>query len=141
MTREQLLDRIRKVEALYQDSDFEGEKKAALGALGRLQAQLDSVPEEPVEFQFSLPDPWKRQLFCALARKHGYKPYRMTRQRHSTVLLRIERTKLDQILWPQYTEVSDLLHDYLDDITRDVIRRSIHGDLSEAEERAGLLLQ
>jgi hypothetical protein len=28
-----------------------------------------------VEFKFSLPDPWKRQLFLALVRRHGLQPY------------------------------------------------------------------
>jgi hypothetical protein len=134
MTRDELLARIRKVEALYHDSDFAGERQAALGALGRLQAQLEAAPAPLVEYQFSLPDPWKRQLFCALARPHGLRPYRRKRQRRATVMLRIAKTQLDRVLWPQYLEVSKLLHDYLNDITRDVITRAIHGDLSEAEE-------
>lgn len=32
----------------------------------------------------------------------------------------------------------ELLHSYLDEATRDIITRGVHGDLSDAQERAGL---
>lgn len=50
-------------------------------------------------------------------------------------MLRTTRSMLDRILWPQYLELSKLLHSYLDEATRDIITRGVHGDLSDAEER------
>jgi hypothetical protein len=38
--------------------------------------------------QFSMPDQWSRQLFMALCRRYGLKPYRYSRQRYTTVMLR-----------------------------------------------------
>ena len=140
MTRDEIIDKIRKVEALFRRTDSPGEMQAARGALDRLKAQLAEAPEPPVEWRFSMPDPWKRQLFLALVRRHGIKPYRNSRQRYATVMLRATRVFVDQILWPEYVELSRLLHDYLDEVTRDIITRSVHGDVSEAVEQASLPL-
>jgi hypothetical protein len=138
MTREEIIAKIRKVEALFGGSEFAGEINAAASALERLNAQLATVPEEKIEFQLSLPDPWKRQLFLALARRHGLFPYRKSRQRHATVMLRDTPSHMNQVLWPEFLELSKLLHSYLDEATRDIITRGVHGDLSEASESPSL---
>lgn len=138
MTREEIIAKIRKVEALYGGSEFAGEMNAAASALARLNAQLTAVPEEKIEFKISLPDPWKRQLFLALARRHKLQPYRQSRQRHATVMVRATPSHMNQILWPEFQELSKLLHTYLDDATPDIITRGVHGDLSEAAENPGL---
>ena len=138
MTRDEIIAKIRKVEALFAGSEFAGEMDAAASALERLKAQLAAVPEADSEFQFSLPDPWKRQLFLALVRRHGLLPFRKYRQRQTTVMLRTTRSFIDRMLWPQYVELSKLLHDYLDEATRDIITRGVHGDLSEAAEQPNL---
>lgn len=138
MTREDIIDKIRKVEALYSGCTMEGEVSAAAEALRRLKARLSEAPEETIEYRISLPDPWKRQLFLALARRHGLKPYRQYRQRHSTVMIRDTPTHLDKILWPEFQELSKLLNSYLDEATRDIITRAVHGDLSEAPENPAL---
>ncbi len=140
MTREEIIAKIRKVEALFGGTGFAGEMNAAAGALERLKAQLAAVPEPATEFQLSLHDPWKRQLFLALARRHGLTPYRQYRQRHSTVMLRTTNAFLNQVLWPEFLELSKLLHDYLGEATRDIITRGVHGDLSEAPEQPNLPL-
>lgn len=140
MTRDEIIDKIRKVEALFLGTDSPGEMQAALGALDRLKSQLASAPGEAVEYQFSMPDPWKRQLFLALVRRHGLKPYRHPRQRSSSVMVRVSKSFLDRTLWPEYLQLSRLLHDYLNDATRDIISRAVHGDLSEAAEQPGLPL-
>jgi hypothetical protein len=138
MTRDELIDKIRKVEALFKGTDSQGEMQAALSALDRLNAQLAAAPEKTVEWQFSMPDPWKRQLFLALVRRHGITPYRQSRQRHTTVMLRATKPFVDRVLWPEYLELSKLLHAYLDETTRDIITRSVHGDVSEATDQPGL---
>jgi len=138
MTREEIIDKIRKVEALFAGSGVAGEVGAAAEALERLKARLDQAPEEKIEFKVSLPDPWKRQLFLALARRHGLIPYRLARQRRTTVMVRDSPSHMDQILWPEFEELSKILHSYLDEVTHDIISRGVHGDLSEADENPGL---
>ena len=140
MTRDELLEKIRKVESLFVGTDSAGEADAALGALGRLQQQLETASEEPEEFQFSLPDPWKQQLFIALVRRHGLRPYRLPRQRQTTIMVNLTRTQLDKVIWPQFLELSKLLHDYLDEATRDIITRGVHGDISAVAEQPNLPL-
>lgn len=136
MTRDELIEKIRKVEALFTGTNSPGEKQAARSALERLHAQLGPAPEKTVEYKFSLPDPWKRQLFLALCRRNGLEPFRQYRQRSTTVMVRSTQSMVDQILWPQFLELSSLLHAYLDEATRDIITRSVHRDLSEAPEQA-----
>jgi hypothetical protein len=138
MTREELIEKILKVEALFAGTNSAGEKQAAGNALDRLKTQLAAAPEPKTEFKISIEDPWKRQLFLALCRRNQIHPYRLPRQRRGTVMIRTTRAMLDQILWPQFLELSKLLHSYLDEATRDIIARGVHGDLSEADERQGI---
>ena len=138
MTRDEIIAKLRKVEALFHGTSLPGERDAAQAALDRLQAQLNQHPEPAEEYQFSLPDPWKRKLFLALARRHGLKPYRLPRQRASTVMLRISKSYMDRTLWPEFLELSEILSKYLQEATDDIISRGVHGDLSEAPEQPNL---
>lgn len=135
MTREELIEKISKVEALFSGTDSHGEKQAAGSALERLKAQLAAAPEPSTEFKITIDDPWQRQLFVALCRRNRIHPYRLPRQRRGTVMVRTTRSMLDQILWPQFQELSKLLHTYLDEASQDIIARGVHGDLSDAEEQ------
>ena len=138
MTLDELIEKIRKVEALFSGTDSPGEKQAARSALERLQAQLGAPPEKSQDWKFSLPDPWKRQLFVALCRRNHLEPFRQYRQRYTTVMVNSTDSMVNEILWPQFLELSKLLHDYLDEATRDIISRGVHRDLSEAPEQPNL---
>jgi len=61
MTRDEIIDKIRKVEALFMRTDSLGEMEAARGALDRLKAQFAVAAEPLKEWRFSLLDPWKRR--------------------------------------------------------------------------------
>ena len=141
MTREEIIEKIRKVEALYHSTNSPGEAQAAQSVLQKLRDQLAQAPEPPEEFQISLPDPWKRQLFLALVRRHGFKPYRRYRQRYSSVMVKISPRYMNQILWPEFQEMSRLLDGYLAEATQDIIKRAVHKDISEAEEAPQLGLE
>lgn len=134
MTRDEILEKMRKVETLFQGTDQTGEADAARDALGRLSKQLNNLPEEEAEFRVSLPDPWKRQVFCALARKLGFAPFRRYRQKRSTVMIRCGKKVMEEIFWPQFVELSTLLDTYLMEATEDIIATAIHRDTSEAAE-------
>lgn len=92
--------------------------------------------EPDVELYYSLPDPWERMLFVALCRRYGLKPFRRYRQRESTVVLRAPESFLRRTLWPEFVALSEELTRHLRQITERVIRETIHGDASEAEEVA-----
>src|SRR6478735_832714 len=138
MTRDELLEKIRKVEALFSGTDSAGEKQAARGAMDRLHAQLAAAPEPLAEFKLKIEDPWKRQLFLALCRRNHIDPYRLPRPRRATIMIRTTRSMIDKILWPQFLQLAELLHTYLDEATNDIITRGVHGDLSDAKEQLNL---
>jgi hypothetical protein len=143
MSDEALLrEKLRKLEALFAGAGTPGEKNAAEAGLERIQARLAELAssDPPIEMQFSLSDLWTRKLFLALCRRYGLKPYRLPRQRTTTVMLRVPKKFLDQVLWPEFKELSAALTRYLDEVTTRVIREEVHRDTSEAlEERQARL--
>ena len=136
-----LRDKLRKIEALFAAAGAEGERVAAGAALDRLRARLAAQrrSEPAVEMQFSLGDQWSRRLFLALCRRYGLEPYRLHRQRLTTVTVRAPRTFVEQVLWPEFEELNAALARYLHAVTMRVIREEVHGDASEAPEVAGAL--
>jgi len=138
-----LRDKLRKLEALFAGAGTPGEKSAAEAGLERIRARLAEVEgsDPHIEMQFSLPDQWARKLFLALCRRYGLKPYRLPRQRTTTVMLRVPKLFLDQVLWPEFKELSAVLSRYLDEITTRVIREQVHRDTSEAREEHQALLK
>jgi hypothetical protein len=136
-----LRDKLRKLEALFAGAGTPGEKSAAEAGLERIRARLAEMEgsDPPIEMQFSLPDQWARKLFLALCRRYGLKPYRLARQRRPTVMLRVPKLFLDQVLWPEFKELSAALSRYLDEVTTRVIREEVHRDTSEASEEQQVL--
>lgn len=132
----QLREKLRKIEALFAGAGTVGEKLAAEAARERVRARLADLErsDEPIEMQFSLSDQWARRLFLALSRRYGLKPYRRYRQRATTVMLRVPKRFVDQVLWPEFQELNAALMLYLNDLTTRVIREAVHGDTSEAAE-------
>lgn len=137
----ELRDKLRKIEALFAGAATPGERSAAEAALERVKARLSEMArrDPPIEMQFSLTDQWSQRLFIALCRRYGLRPYRYPRQKRTTVMVRLPRGFADQILWPEFVELDDILRHYLHDITLRLIREHVHKDVSEAEEVAGTL--
>ncbi len=139
MTEEDILrDKLRKIEALFAGAATEGEKAAAGAAADRLRDRLkdSELHEQPIEMRFSIPDPWARQLFVALVRRYGLKPYRFPRMHRQTVLVKGPASFLQGVLWPEFQELSTELSRFLSDITRRVISEEVYRDTAEAEEVA-----
>ncbi len=135
---EQLVEKLRRVEALFARTTFEGERVAATNAMDRIRERLRSFQEsEPaVEYKFTLRDTWSRRLLVALMRRYDIQPYRYPRQRYTTVMARVPASFVDETLWPEFEELNNTLRAYLDDVTSRVIRETIYADSSEAEVRA-----
>jgi hypothetical protein len=131
-----LREKLRKIEALFAGAATIGERTAAEAALGRVHARLAEIQgqDKTIEMQFSLRDQWSRRLFLALCRRYGLKPYRLCRQRLTTVMVRVPQAFVDQVLWPEFQELNNALTQYLTDVTDRVIREEVHRDTSEATE-------
>jgi hypothetical protein len=132
----QLRAKLRKIEALFAGAGTAGERIAAEAAIERVRARLADLEKKDrtIEMQFSLPDQWARQLFLALCRRYGLNPYRLHRQRLTTVMLRAPKGFVDQVLWPEFQELNAALMQYLNEVTTRVIREEVHRDTSEAAE-------
>jgi hypothetical protein len=122
----QLCDKLRKIEALFAGAGTAGERLAAEAALARVRARLVELGQQdpPVEMQFSMPDQWSLHLFLALCRRYGLQPYRLYRQRHNnTIMVRAPRGFIDQVLWPEFTEIDRTLQAYLHEVTLRITAR------------------
>lgn len=138
---DELRERLRKIEALLAGAGTAGERDAAGAALERVKARLaeQAQRDPPAELQFSMPDTWSRQLFVALARRYGLRPFRYPRQKRTTVMLRAPRSFLDKVLWPEFRELERALRAHLQGVTTRIITDAVHADTSDAEEVAPAL--
>jgi hypothetical protein len=132
-----LREKLRKIEALFAGAATAGEKGAAGAAADRIRIHLGNAAgsEAPEEIRFSIPDNWSRQLFMSLCRRYAISPFRYRRMRRQTVLITAPRSFVEQVLWPEFRELSDALSAYLAEITEKLIREEVHGETSDAEER------
>jgi hypothetical protein len=133
----QLLERLRRVEALHARTDVAGERDAAANAMRAIRARLLATEQQdpPVEYKFSMQDYWSSRLFTALLRRYGIEPYRYRGQRYTTVMARVSVSFVDETLWPEFVELDNTLKAYLNEVTQRVIREAIYQDSSEASER------
>ena len=139
MSDEALLrDKLRKIEALFAGAGTAGEQAAADAAAERIRRRIADIArtEPPVEVRFSIPDPWSRQLFIALCRRYGIKPYRYRRMQRQTIVVKAPKSFLDTMLWPEFKEINAILVEYLSSMTARVIREEVHSDVSDADEMA-----
>lgn len=93
------------------------EMKAAVQEVLQREAEL--------EYKFSLNDSWSVQLFTAVARKYGVKPYRTHGQKSQTVMIRATKSLVDEKLWPEFQQLSDRLHVALEKTTHDLIVKAL----------------
>lgn len=139
MDESKLIEKLRRIEALHAGATTDGERVAAAEARKRILARLASVqPEDPpVDFKFTIADPWSRQVFNALARRYGLTPYRRRGQHRQTIMLKVSKRFVDETLWPEFSAISSELHSYLHGVTDRIIREALDASTSEADEVAG----
>lgn len=139
MLESDLLEKLRKIERLYAGAATPGEKEAAAEAMSRIRQRLDATArvERSIEYRFTLTDGWSKQLFLALLRRYDLRPYRYARQRRNTVMVRVPRSFVNETLWPEFLELSEVLKTYLEEVTHRVIAQAIHADGGEVEVVVG----
>jgi hypothetical protein len=127
-----LLEKIKKIEALIASSKSEGERQAAALAKSRiLERHQQELVEKPIEYTVPLGNQWKKKLFVALCNKHQVRTYRYKRQKYTTAMLRANPAFVDNILWPEFKKYAALLKNLVQDIISDLINQ-IH-DVKEEE--------
>lgn len=131
-----LIEKLRRIEALFSRPGTDGERDAAARARDRILQKLrESAPhaaarEDPtmdpaVEYRFSLSDPWSQRLLLALLRHHGISPYRRRGQRRTTITARVSRRFVDDVLWPQFRGFERELREYFDRSTDRIIEQAL----------------
>lgn len=133
---QKLREKLRKIEALFAGAATAGEKAAAGAAADRIRHQFaeSSKREAAEEFKFSIPDPWSRQLFTALCRRYGLRPFRYARMHRQTVLVRAPASVIKRILWPEFEQLSAALNAHLLAITDRIIKEEVFAATGEADE-------
>lgn len=136
-TEAELIAKLRKIEALFAGAATHGERAAAQAARDRILAKLKELEkqEHPIEMKFTLGDGWNQKLFLALCRRYGLKPYRRHGQRRTTVMLMVVPSFVDDILWPEFSQLAEALRDYLEEATERIIREEVFKDTVDAESR------
>jgi len=135
-----LLEKLARIEALYAGAATPGERAAAAEARDRVRARVKAAAataaaaDPPVEYRFSITDPWARRVFIALVRRYDLEPFRFRGQRASTVMVRVSDRFVRTTLWPEFKEIEQTLRRFLDDVTNDVIARALHSSESDVTE-------
>ena len=127
-----LLDKLQKIQSLIDRASSEGERQAAELAKQRLHGRLhEQVKEHTIEYTVSSQSLWEKKLFSAVCQKNGFQPYRYSRQKHTTTMVRVSKPVMDNVLWPQHTKYMALLREVVDGITLDLIEKIYAGDKEE----------
>lgn len=118
-----LLERIKKIEALINGATTAGEENAARSAKDRLLNKQSTIqaPDKLEEYRLYTSDSWHKKLLIAVCRKYGIQPYRYKRQKYTTVMVNINPNFLNEVLWPEYLEYSKHLEKLVEGITDDLI--------------------
>jgi len=109
---------------------------AAGAAAERIRDRLGQAAdkEKEIEIKFSIPDVWSRQLFVALCRRYGLRPFRYRRMHRQTIIIRAPKSFVERVLWPEFEELSAALTAYLSEITERVISEEVHRETGDADE-------
>jgi hypothetical protein len=129
---ENLLEKIKKIEALINGAQTIGEKDAAISAKDRILSRYPELKNQKnlIEYSLRTPDNWHKKLLLAICRKYGLKPYRYKRQKYTTVMLKINEDFLNKVVWKEYLEYSDHLEKLVNTVTDELINK-IHKDEDE----------
>lgn len=116
-------EKLRKIEALIKGAKTAGEKNAAESAKKRILKKYPHVQfqREKIEFTIHTVDHWHKKLLIAILRKYGLHPYRYKGQKYTTVMVKVDKTFLNEIVWKEYEYFAEELEALIEEITDSVI--------------------
>jgi aminopeptidase C len=123
-----LYEKLEKIERLIEQGASEAEKQAARQAKERLSKRLDK--EAPESYKIMAPSLWEKELFVAICQKYGYETFRYRGQKYTTSNIKVAKSVMDTILWPEYEKFAVILREAMEDVTSDLIAR-IHRSKKE----------
>lgn len=123
----QLAEKLSKIEALYLGATTSGERDAAERAMKHVESRLiDLKSNQSKEWRLSTSSPYEKKLLKALLRRYGHSPFRYKGQKYSTVMVEATDVFINEVLWPQYVEMSKVLDEHLKEVTNQIIENSIY---------------
>ncbi len=141
-----LVDYFRASERLFAGLGAEGVAEADQ-ARSRIRARLQALAGAPdvQEYQCPLKNDWEVLVFHALLKRYGLRPYRYRRQRKTTILVRVSKQFMNELLWPIFTDVCRelcLRFDRLaDGLVRDIAAPPYSVTILEHEHEHGQLCE
>ncbi len=137
MNESELIRKLKLIEALRSQAATPGEKDLAAEAFTRFQERLqqerEGQEELATEHYFTFSSSYQNKLFVALLRRYHLRPYRYARQKYTTVMVKVAKRFSNEVLWPEFLEMSSALATYLDEATERVISQAVHADSSETD--------
>ena len=124
-----LLEKIRKIEALMAGAKSEGERQAAQFAKQRIEQKIAA---KPIEFNVGVNSLWKKKLLVAICTKYGLKTYRYRRQKHTTTMIQVSQPFMNEVLWPEFKKYAKMFDELAEEILHGLISK-IH-DVHDEDE-------
>jgi hypothetical protein len=87
----------------------------------RQALQAVRAREPDIETKCSVPDPAMQRLFMTLCEHCGIEPYRVPRQRKTSISVRAPRSFVQGVLWPTFNMMAKLLDSWLVEQTDAII--------------------
>ena len=84
------------------------------------------------EFQCNTKNDWDKFVLYALLKRYGIKSYRYRKQRKSTILVRVSKGFMNDVLWPIFTNTADELYSRFTAITTTLLPSIATGPFSMA---------
>ena len=131
-----LVDKIRKVEALIAGAKTEGERKAAEFAKQRLEGKIGG---QLIEYTVRLRNSWTKKLFVAICRKYQLRTYRYAKQRYTTTMVQVSSAFLNGVLWPEFNKYDSMFQELASEIIQDLVSKIYKVDDVAEEIIAGEL--
>lgn len=131
-----ILEKLRKVEALFAGAATEGERLAAVAARARIRARLEQIQktEPSEEWRFAIENAWSRRLLMALAIRYGLSPYRRRGQHRSSIMILAPKSFIEGTLIPEFNQCNEILVQHLDALAARIIAQAIGAGPKDIDE-------
>ena len=131
--KDSIQEKLRKIEALFAGAATPGEKQAAEAARNRIRAKLKiiEIVEQPIEYRFSLHNPWSRKLLIALLNRYGIEAYRLPGQKRTSIMAMMPKTFVEQTLYPEFQSLDSVLLTHLNEVADKIISEAIFSKVTD----------
>ena len=129
-TESQTIETLGQIERHFAGASIAGKPdpdKAAMESIRNALREAEAR-EGSVELRLSLSDPMTMKLFLAVCRRYGIQPYQRQGQHRTTVMLKIPPSFSQNILVPEFQQLSEALAFFLRDTMERIIENSVFRD-------------